>query len=87
VGSLDTMKFVTLRLDTGPPNGIIELEMPAATSLRYAGLRFGEYLGLDTDQFFYFLMDSATKEPCPTEHLAADYDGTVFVLGCRPLGH
>jgi len=81
------MKFVTLRLDTGPPNGITELEMPAATTLRYTALRFAEYLGLDTDQFFYFLMEPATKEPCQAEHLAADYDGVVFVLGCGPLGH
>lgn len=77
--------FVTLRVDTGP-NGIVTLEMPGATSLRYAALRFAEHLGLDTDEFCYFLLDTTNRKGYPPDQLASDFDGTTFLLGCGPLG-
>jgi len=79
------MKFVTLRVDVGPPRDIVEIELPGVTTLRYAGLRFAEYLGLDTDSFHFFLMAPDTKQPVTPEALAADYDGRTFILGCDPF--
>ena len=76
--------FVTLHLDTGP-GGIVTLEMPGATTLLYAALRFVDHLGLDKEEHRYFLLDVASKKRHDREELAADYAGVLFVLGCEPL--
>ena len=88
------MKFVTLRVDTGP-RGIVELTMPGATTMGYAGTRFAERLGLDTEENRYFLLGcpqgvagtpvGGHLDQYPREALAADYDGVLFVLGSEPL--
>ena len=76
--------FVTLSVDTGP-SGICSIEMPGATSLRYAALRLAEHIGLDTEQKRYFLLNPATMEQYSGDELSSDYDGTVFFLGEKPL--
>jgi hypothetical protein len=78
------MRFIKLHVDIGP-NGIVSLEMPGATTLSYAALRFAEHLGLDIDEHRYFLLDAASKKQYNWDDLSADYDGALFVLGCEPL--
>ena len=64
----------------------MSLTISGVTTLRYCALRFAEELGLDTDENRYFLLEFGTLKPYGPDELAADYDGTVFVLGCEPLG-
>ena len=74
-------QFVTLRLETGP-EGTTALEMPGATTLEYAALRGADHLGLDTNNFWFFLIDRETHQPYAGEGLACEYDGITFDLGC-----
>ena len=78
-------QFVTLRLDTGP-EGIAALEMPGATTLEFAALRFADHLGLDTDGYSFYLLDRETQQPYAREGLACEYEGMTFDLGCTKRG-
>ena len=78
-------QFVTLHLDTGP-GGIATLEMPGATTLEHAALRFADHLGLDTDGFSFFLIDRQTHQPYAGEGLAGEYGDIIFDLGYEKRG-
>ena len=75
--------FVKLGVDTG--SGIIYVEMPVATTLRYAALRMADHLGLNTEENRYFLMEPRTLRQHDGDALAADYADVVFVLGSETL--
>lgn len=80
------MPFVKLQVNTGGPQGIVSIEMPGVTTLRYAALRVAEYLGIDTDENRFTLLDPQSLKAYAGERLAADYDGVIFVLGTEVLG-
>ena len=78
-----TLGFVKLCVDTG--SDIVCVEMPSATTLRYAALRVAEHLGLDTEANHYFLLEPRTFRRHDGQALAIDYAGAVFVLGEETL--
>ncbi len=60
--------------------GSTPIEMPGATSMRYAAMRAAEELGYDPMGADWRLLDGTTELPIPEDELAVEHDGKLFIL-------
>lgn len=61
-------------------DGPVAIEMPNATSVRYAAMRAAEELGYDPTGADWRLMDPLTLVVIPEDELAATLDGQLVLL-------
>ena len=73
------MKTASLKLPLRE-GGWLEVEMPSATSMRYAAKRVAEAVGLDAGAGEYALCLGRTGRLIPQGAVVADYDGQVVGL-------
>ena len=73
--------MATLRLAT--PQGEVVLEMPGATTVRYAAKRAAEAMGYDPDALEFYLVDPSTKRVMPQDDVVAYLDSRAFLLASR----
>lgn len=61
------------------------VEMPCATTIRYAALRMVEALGLDPEGATYHLVNTRTRRVIPGDDLVAAHDGQEVHLAVERL--
>lgn len=76
------MNFITLRLDTGSNDGIVDLEMPAVTTGYRAAQRAADALGGDPEgaDRVWVLARVSDNEILDFDEPVADYDGVEVML-------
>ena len=66
--------MATLKVYNGG-GGYLVLEMPGATSIRYAAKRVAEAIGLDPNAGDFELVHGYSNQPIPQKDIVAQYDG------------
>jgi hypothetical protein len=60
---------------------VVEVDMPAATTVRYAAKRAAAAVGFEADAREWMLVEAATHHVHPPDNLVAGMDGAWVVLG------
>jgi hypothetical protein len=60
---------------------VVEVDMPASTTVRYAAKRAAAAVGFDPDAREWRLVDPATRHVHPPGNLVAGMDGVWVMLG------